>query len=215
MPQSLLTFSDIVTRVRRLEGHQHDDDTDMIEEIGLEVNEAYFEMITSRDWYWTRDEQSISHTGGGELILPTAIYAVRYIRDAGNRRLEPRYRSRQEQYADYYANKGLRTYALDGHDVSTGGIVLNFEPEESATTFTVGCNVLPSELSADSDRPLGPPNMGAYLVWYTRWLRLMGDEERPTLISQSQARWERLHRSLVHDNMRLLKGQVMDATPAP
>lgn len=198
-----------------MEGHQNDDDADLLEQIGLDINESYFDLLGSRDWYWTRAVREIAHAGGNALTLDSDIYAVRYIRTAGDELLEPRQRAVQNDYKKYYVNKALRTYALDGHDATTGGLVLRFEPEESAGTFTVGCNVLPGELAADSDRPLGPPDIGAYLVWYTRWLRLMGDEERPTLIGQTQARWEMILQRLVHNNTRSLKSEVVGPLPMP
>jgi len=201
------TFLEVITRIKVFEGHQNDDSASNEAAIRLDINTVYSDLATMADWYWLVQNITLTTTDGQVAAsLPTNVSRIlSIIHPDGESIIEERDRVEQIEMKKQIERGGRQmkgTFAVDGIDVS-GDLSITFAPAAGAGDYSVRVMTMPVELVADGDIMVGPPEIFTYLIWKTRQLRLMDDEERPSLVSQAERR-----SSLVLDQMMRRNGTL-------
>lgn len=196
----------IETRIRQLEGHENDDSYALRSGIRSDINEVYLGLANERPWYWWVSHSVITPAAGGATaLMPANLNQILWVMKADKTFLEARDIRTQLQWSAEIQSKTIQSYALDGVDGTTGYVQIALWPAYSSD-ITAYYTITPTELSADTDTPDGPEDqVSSYLVWATRYLRLLGDEEREGLIEQSRQRSEMILRRLAARNMQMMR----------
>lgn len=210
----MATFLQIQQRILAIEGNREANNSALIADLKLDINETYQEFHTDILSYWAIVTASIASTNSGaDLELPANADAVVAILDSAGEPLEARDRIRQINYATEIENRAVNTYALDRFDATLNKIILSLVPATTGT-FTVRHTITPADLAGDADVPLGPAIMAQYLIWRTSFLRLMADEERAHLMRAAERRSDKLRNTIAARSARFLRENFRTLTVA-
>lgn len=175
----MATLAQMRSRVLSMEGHELSDETLVLLNVTDALNEAYRGLCHLQPWWFTMETDTVTAASGYLILDPDVIHVIDVF-DSTGERIVQRTREIQIRLSDPISGSGLRTWAIDGVDGATNGLRLHLQPEITGT-FTIRQAIMPVELAADADEPVGPSIVGDYLVWTARKSRLKEDEERQYL----------------------------------
>jgi hypothetical protein len=208
------TFLQIQNRILAMEGNEGATDTSLLAQLKADINEVYRELNLNYEMYWNILSGTVAASAGAAYITaPSTANSILFVMSPASVFLEPRDLGRQLIYADEIdARSAHGTYALRGVNATTGYYELALRPVAAAGNYTVWYTTNPVDLSANADQHKGPPNVADWLVWRTRYSRLLQDEERGNLIQQSQQRSEQILQSILKQNAKVT-GRIFRGFP--
>jgi hypothetical protein len=191
-----------------MEGNVGADDSVLTTKLRADVNENYRDLNLNYDLYWNVSSATVTAAAGATYItLSTSVNNILYVLDPNGKYMDSRELSRHFTHASEIESKcRTNTYSVRGVNATTGAIELSLVPAASAGNYTIYYTAIPADLAADGDYPKGPATVGDYLVWRTRYTRLLADSERPNLIQQTQQRSQEILNGLLKKNAHTMVG---------
>ena len=197
----MATLASLRTQLLAMEGHDRSDLASLTLDANLALNAAYRELCHMQPWWFTEQTETIT-AAGGYLTLGTTTIHVIDVYDADGYRVVHRSRGGQIQWANNLADLDTTSWAIDGYATGTNSLRLHLEPN-TAGVYTVRSAIMPAELAADSDVPLGPPLVGDFILWSARQNRIKQDEERQYLDATAQQYRQQYLNELKHMHAKL------------
>ena len=194
----MMTLLQMRTQVLGKEGHRDTELTGTSDAVDAAINEALVELYAAQPWYWNTTSATVT-AASNILLAPSGAVFILAVLNPEDKIVQPRREQRRNDYLSRLEKGSTEVYFLDGLDGSIGQVRLSLIPDGTGD-YTVRYCAGPTALSADADEPLGPDLVGNFLVWRARWIRLQGDEERPSLTDRALARSQNLLGQLAHLN---------------